>query len=137
MLSEEEVRRFANPPQLSPLQQGFLNMHHRLFHLPFAVMFKLAKIGTLPKNYLSLQDKPPPCVSCLFRKPWRSKRAKDREQATLQEAKITKPGQVVSVDQIVSAQPGLLPQEKGQLTHARVWGCTVFVVHSQITCVLS
>ncbi len=41
----------------------------------------------------------------------------------------SKPGQVVSVDQIVSAQPGLLPQEKGQLTRARVWGCTLFVDH--------
>jgi hypothetical protein len=133
MLSEEEIRRIANPPQLSPLQQDFLNVHHRLFHLPFAIMFKLAKIGILPKNYLSLQDKPPPCVSCLFgtahRKPWRSKKAKDREQATLRGAKITKPGQVVSVDQIVSAQPGLLPQEKGQLTRSRIWGCTVFVDH--------
>jgi hypothetical protein len=54
MLSEEEVRKIANPPQLSPLQQDFLNMHHRLIHLPFAVMFKLAKIGILPKNYVSL-----------------------------------------------------------------------------------
>ncbi|KAL7505265.1 LOW QUALITY PROTEIN: hypothetical protein ACHAXN_002766, partial [Cyclotella atomus] len=30
-------------------------------------------------------------------------------------------------DQIVSAQPGLVPQYKGQLTRARIWGCTVFV----------
>jgi hypothetical protein len=51
MLTEEEVRKIVNPPQLSPLQQDPLNMHHRLFHLPFAVMFKWAKIGILPKSY--------------------------------------------------------------------------------------
>ncbi len=27
----------------------------------------------------------------------------------------------------MSAQPGLVPQYKGQLTRARIWGCTVFV----------
>jgi hypothetical protein len=32
-----------------------------------------------------------------------------------------------AIDQIVSAQPGLVPQEKGQLTRARIWGCTVSV----------
>ncbi len=28
---------------------------------------------------------------------------------------------------MVSAQPGLIPQEKGHLTHGRIWACTVFV----------
>ena len=27
----------------------------------------------------------------------------------------------------MSAQPGLVPQEKGQMTRARIWGATVFV----------
>jgi hypothetical protein len=39
---------------------------------------------------------------------------------------ISKPGHCVAVDQIVSAQPGLVPQDKGQMTRARIWGCTVF-----------
>jgi hypothetical protein len=34
LLSEEEIRQLANPPQLSPIQQEFLMMHNRLFHLP-------------------------------------------------------------------------------------------------------
>ncbi len=38
---------------------------------------------------------------------------------------------------MVSAQPGLLPQEKGRLTRARIWGCTVFVDHAtDYTCVI-
>ena len=28
---------------------------------------------------------------------------------------------------MISAQPGLIPQEKGNLTQARTWACTVFV----------
>ena len=28
---------------------------------------------------------------------------------------------------MISAQPGLIPQEKGNLTRARIWACTVIV----------
>ena len=45
----------------------------------------------------------------------------------LRSAYITKPGQRVGTDQIVSAKSGLVPQEKGQMTRARIWGATVFV----------
>ena len=34
---------------------------------------------------------------------------------------------MVYTDQLVSAQPGLVPQEKGSATRARIWGATVFV----------
>ena len=40
------------------------------------------------------------------------------------------PGNGVSVDQIVSAQPGLIPQMSGFLTSKKVWGCTAFVDHA-------
>jgi hypothetical protein len=39
------------------------------------------------------------------------------------------PGDGVSVDQIVSAQPGLIPQMSGFLTSRRIWGCTTFCDH--------
>ena len=39
------------------------------------------------------------------------------------------PGDGVSVDQIVSAQPGLIPQMSGFLTSCRIWGCTSFCDH--------
>ena len=35
----------------------------------------------------------------------------------------------VSVEQIVSAQPGLIPQMSGFLTSTRLWGATTFVDH--------
>ena len=28
---------------------------------------------------------------------------------------------------MIYAQPGLIPQEKGNLTRARIWACTVFI----------
>ena len=37
------------------------------------------------------------------------------------------PGQTVGTDQLVSAQPGLVPQERGKLTRARIWGATIFI----------
>ena len=30
---------------------------------------------------------------------------------------------------MISAQPGLIPQEKVNLTQSRIWACTVFVVY--------
>jgi hypothetical protein len=39
------------------------------------------------------------------------------------------PGARASTDQLVSAQPGLIPQISGRLTHQRVDEATVFVDH--------
>ena len=39
------------------------------------------------------------------------------------------PGATVSIDQMISAQPGLVPQISGHLTSARIWAATVFVDH--------
>ena len=61
------------------------------------------------------------------RKPWRFKRTKDGTDSTLRGEKISEPGDTVGVDQLISAQPGLVPQEKGLLTRARIWAATVFV----------
>jgi hypothetical protein len=36
-------------------------------------------------------------------------------------------GAYVSVDQLVSTQPGLVPQISGQLTSAQIWAATVFL----------
>ena len=49
-LSDESIRKLANPTVLNPAEQEFLDLHHRLFHLPYSVMFRLAKIGFLTKD---------------------------------------------------------------------------------------
>ena len=51
-LSARNVETIMNPKPLSPAGQEFLDLHHRLFHLPYAVMFRLAKACFLPKHLL-------------------------------------------------------------------------------------
>jgi len=34
---------------------------------------------------------------------------------------------MIAVDQLISAQPGLVPQERGSMTRARIWAATIFV----------
>ena len=130
-ITQEEAQRLACPKVLSPLQQELLSWHYRLYHLPFGRIFKMCELGYLPKRLLACKKSPPICVACQFgqahRRPWRTKgklcrsiRDKDKEK---------EPGDGTSVDQIISAQPGLVPQMQGKLTSARIWGATTFVDH--------
>ena len=64
------------------------------------------------------------------RRPWRHKSSTTPTGGVLRSADITKPGQRVGTDQIVWAQPGLVPKEKGQMTRARIRGATVFVYYA-------
>ena len=88
-------------------------------------------MSILPRRFLKLRNDLPPCVSCLsgkaHRRLWRHKSSTTSTGVVLQSADITKPGKRVGTDQIVLAQPGLVPQEKGQMTRAHIWGATVFV----------
>ena len=112
-LSEADISRMTNPVNLSPLQEEFLAIHERLWHLPFSIMFRLVKLGFLPKKFCKLGNKAPPCVSCVFgqarRKPRKFKQTKDGGLSTLRRDSIKKPGESVGIDQLISAQPGLVP----------------------------
>ena len=55
-LSEREIKQLSNPVSLSPLQEEFLALHERLWHLLFSVMFCLVKIGFLPKKFSKLNN---------------------------------------------------------------------------------
>ncbi len=94
-------------------------------------MFWLVKAGFLPKKFLKLQHDRPPCVSCLFgqahRKLWRFKSSHDGKESILRSKSITKPRQKIGIDQLISAQPSLVPQDKGHLTCARIWAIMVFI----------
>ena len=132
-ISPEDLKRIVYPRKLTPLHQEFLSWHNRLFHMPFYRMYKLIKTGHLPKRFLKVFDKGHcnlVCVSCQFgkqhRKPWRTKGSPG---GSIRKATQTKPGDGTSVDQIVSAQPGLVPQMSGALTSDRIWGATIFVDH--------
>ena len=62
-----------------------------------------------------------------YQKNWRTKSSKHGKKSELRKEDLINPGQCVGVDQMISAQPGLIPQEKKNLTRARIWACTVFM----------
>ena len=100
--------------------------HHQAFgHVSFEKLRIMAKKGIIPRN---LADCPnPTCSSCQYakatKKPWRGKPRKRSGNTKL----VTKPGQCVSVDQMVSPTPGLIAQMIGFLTKKRYSYATVYV----------
>jgi Reverse transcriptase (RNA-dependent DNA polymerase) len=109
-----------------------LQCHYQLGHLPFNVINKLATTGQLPKRLTKVRD--PKCASCMYglatRRPWRTKATPTAIHMT----EISKPGDCVSVDQMISPVPGLVAQTKGYPTKDRYNAATIFVDHySDIT----
>ena len=129
-LTLDEAQDLAIPSTLSPLQQEFMSWHHRLYHLPYRIIFCLASLSFLQKRFIECRNKPPLCVAWQFgiahRRPWQTK---GKKSGSIRRPEKTKPGDGVSVDQIVSAQPGLIPHMSGFLTNQRLWGSTTFVDH--------
>jgi hypothetical protein len=52
---------------------------------------------------------------------------KGKKSGSIRKPDQTKLGDGVSVDQIISAQQGLIPQMAGFLTSKGIWGCTTFI----------
>ena len=111
------------PTSLDPYDK-LLRWHYRQGHLPFEQVKQLARMGQLPKKLLT--SKKPFCAACqygkMMRRPWRVKG--DNKETT---KTATRPGQVVSVDQLESNSPGLIAQLKGKLTQQQYKYATVFV----------
>ena len=107
-----------------------MSWHHRLYNTPFRILFRLAKVGFLPKIFLECQNKTPLCVACQFGqahlRPWCTKVNKS---GSIRSPAQIKPGNSISVDQIISSQLGLITQMSGFLTNQRLWGVTTFFDH--------
>jgi hypothetical protein len=107
-----------------------MDWHHHLYHLSFPKIFWLAEKGFLPKGLLKCKGMLPLCIACQFgtahRCPWRTR---GKSSGSIRCPEHILPGDGVLVDQIVSAQPGLIPQMSGFLTSRRIWGCTTFCDH--------
>ena len=88
-----------------------MHWHYCLGKLSFPKLKILAKIGRILKRLVNVQ--PPVCAGCVFgamtKVPWRGK------ETAKQVFKATKPGQCVSVDQMISTQVGFFAQLKGRL----------------------
>jgi len=69
-------------------------------------------MGIPTKKLLKCRDTAPLCVACQFGdvhiRPWHHKH-KGRKAGSIHQVDQTEPADGVSVDQLVSAQPGLVP----------------------------
>lgn len=121
--SELLLHRVDKP--LDRYQQELLSWHYRLAHLPFPKLIELARAGVIPRH-LAKTSRQPLCASCIYgkahKRPWRI----GSSTGHIRKEEDNFPGACVSVGQLESAQDGLVPQQKGNLTHDRIIGATVF-----------
>ena len=86
----------ANP------QAELMRWHYRLGHLSFPKLKLLAQLGEIPKRLANVH--PPKCAGCIFgamtKVAWKGK--EDQRHIFI----ATKPGECVSVDQMISTQVG-------------------------------
>ena len=126
-LSKEDAHSLAYSRTFSPSQQELLSWHHCMYHLP-ACLFQPAKWIFLSKSILACEDKPLLCVACKFGeahcRPWCRK---GKASGSIHKPNEVHPGDGTSVHQIVSEQPGLIPQMAGFPTSDRIWATTVFL----------
>jgi hypothetical protein len=104
-----------------------LKYHNQFGHVSFQRLVELAKQGVIPKRLAKVP--PPMCAACAYakatRKPWKGKDRIDYEGI-----KYTRPGEMVSVDQLVSPTVGFIAQMTGKLTNSRYRYATVYVDHA-------
>jgi hypothetical protein len=128
-LTPEQLKNVSHPQVLDDDQREFMGLHYKMNHLPLPAMIRLAEKGKLNRKFAKLKHRLPVCMSCMFgtahRKPWRSK----GEKGSMRKPTDNAPGKYVSIDQMISAQPGLIPQMAGFFTNLRIWGATIFVDH--------
>jgi hypothetical protein len=104
---------------------SLLLQYHRQFgHISFTKLKHMAKLGVIPKRLAKCPT--PVCSACMYakatRKAWRSKTPSQEQPIN-----ITSPGELVSVDQLVSPTVGFIAQMTGKLTKKRYKYATVFV----------
>jgi Reverse transcriptase (RNA-dependent DNA polymerase)/GAG-pre-integrase domain len=103
-------------------------LHQKLGHISFQRIIRMAKAGLLPKRLAKCNA--PLCQACMFgkltRKPTRYKGIENKRPIR----KASKPGEVVSVDQLESPIDGFVAQIKGRLFRQHRYRCaTIFVDH--------
>ncbi len=116
-LTRQQLEQISNPQTLDDDQREFMELHYKMNHLPLPALITLAEKGKINKKFVKLKDRLPICMLCIFgqahRKPWQSK---DSRESICKETDNA-PGKCFSRDQLVSAQPGLVPQMSGFLTN--------------------
>jgi hypothetical protein len=125
-----QLKHLFSPQSLSPIQEQMMSHHYQLHHMHFPKLIVMAEKGIICKHLASLKGWCPICVSCLFgqahKRPWCSK---SKQKHPICKPTDDAPGKRASMDALVSAQPGLIPQMSGNLTNLRIMGATVIVDH--------
>ena len=120
----------SRPASLSDEDVEYLEHHNRLNHLSRDAMYRLACADVIPRKVMKYKTSSPFCASCAFgkahRRPWCFK---GNSKGSIRKPSDNVPGACVSVDQLISAQPGLIPQLSGHLTRARITCATIYVDH--------
>jgi hypothetical protein len=102
-----------------------LRIHQRFGHISMAKLRNMAQQNIIPRRLAKCSI--PVCTACQFAKATR-RRWRDKTKSNWNDAKKpTQPGQVVSVDQLVSPTPGLIAQLTGRATKKRYNYATVYV----------
>ncbi len=105
----------------------FLKFHLKYGHATPGRLQEMARQGIIPRRLASCDV--PVCSACQYgkatKRPWRQKTSNNNSEV----ARVTRPGQVISVDQMISKTPGLIAQMRGFLVRQRYTACTVFVDH--------
>jgi hypothetical protein len=106
----------------------YKSWHLNLGHAPYQCIRWAAELGILPPKLKNIRNVV--CPACMYgkqkRRPWRTKGT----TANKNKIKIaTRPGECISVDQLISCVPGLVGQTTGRLTTSRYKVATVIVEH--------
>jgi hypothetical protein len=105
-----------------------ISHHYWLHHVHFPKLIVMAKKGIIPKHLASLKGCCPICVACLIgqahKRPWHSK---SKQKHPICKPTNDAPGKKASMDTLVLAQPGLIPQTSSSLTNLRIMDATVIV----------
>ena len=103
-----------------------LRHHHNMGHLSFTKVQEMAKQGIFSSRIAKCAV--PICSACQYgkatRRQWRTKSCKSHQDVS---EHPTKPGQCMSVDQLVPPTPGLIAQMMGFITKQQYKYATVYV----------
>jgi len=117
---EEELEQKAMREEAELLQY-----HHRYAHASFSKLQTMARQHIIPRKLASCWQ--PVCAACMYGKAtkqqWHHKSPHNKAESVTP----TRPGQVVSVDQMKSPTPGFVAQGTEILTTSRYWYVTVYI----------
>jgi len=118
------VSPIIDEPIMTSKEAQLLQFHRDFGHIPFSKLQIMAKNGIIPP---ALAKCPIPACSACMVGMLSKKRTRDKPKNDYEKRKISTPGQLTSVDMMVSPTPGLIAQMASLLTRKRYKYATVYV----------